>query len=412
MQSPEASWPSDVPAAVADTEGEATVSMDLSDVKGKSSGGRRAPMIATDPHDLVAQLGSEVAAVLSNALERVTTLATTGKIDRASLRALRDEVDHARRAAIMGQQCSRLAAGRVRVAHERLNLTNLLREALRQRGREIESRGIEVRQVLAPAEVSSDTTLAFSFLQAVLDWCFEHAVSRVDLALDVRSWPARARLVCSFAFEHPDRVDTNFAALEAERGRTVETMSWRLLHQTAAILGLTVQRKDDAGRTTLTVEFPETLPARVDSLITSTETEPDEPGNLFANSQPLAGRHVLVVAPRREVRNTVREAVRSMGLMVDYVTSLEEAAQFCRASMPHALVYEGSLRGERFERLRREWLDAVPNLAFVQIAEQGKAFELLHEAGRQFASVGRDAIVQQLPSALSFELSRLIGEGG
>ena len=68
-------------------------------------------MIAADAHDLVAQLGSEVAAVLSTALERVTTLATTGKIDRASLRALREEVDHARRAAIMGQQVSRLAAG-------------------------------------------------------------------------------------------------------------------------------------------------------------------------------------------------------------------------------------------------------------------------------------------------------------
>ncbi|MCW5635354.1 MAG: hypothetical protein KIT17_18600 [Rubrivivax sp.] len=386
--------------------------MDLSDVKGKSNGNRRAPMIAADAHDLVAQLGSEVATVLSTALERVTTLATTGKIDRASLRALREEVDHARRVAIMGQQVSRLAAGRVRVAHERINLTNLLREALRQRSREIESRGIEVRQVLAPAEVSSDTTLSFSFLQAVLDWCFEHAVSRVDLALDVRSWPARARLVCSFAFEHPDRVDTNFASLEAERGRTVETMSWRLLHQTAAVLALTVQRKDDGGRSTLTVEFPETLPARLDSLLpNSNEAEPDESGTLFANSQPLAGRHVLVVAPRREVRNTVRESVRNMGLMVDYVTSLDEATQFCRASMPHAVVFEGTLRGDRFERLRAEWLEVVPNLAFVQIAEQGKAFELLHEGGRQFASVGRDAIVQQLPAALSFELSRLVGDG-
>lgn len=411
MRPQPAPWPSSaLPTGAHAAEGDSTAAMDLSDVKGKPNGSRRAPMIAADPHDLVAQLGSEVATVLSTALERVTALATTGKIDRASLRALREEVDHARRAAIMGQQVSRLAAGRVRIAHERLNLTNLLREALRQRGREIESRGIEVRQVLAPAEVSSDTTLAFSFLQAVLDWSFEHAVSRVDLALDVRNWPARARLVCSFAFEHPDRVDTNFAALEAERGHTVETMSWRLLHQTAAVLGLTVQRKDDGGRTTLTVEFPETLPARIDSLLGS-ETEPEEPLTLFANSQPLAGRHVLVVAPRREVRNTVREAVRNMGLMVDYVTALEEAAQFCRASMPHAIVFESTLRGERFERLRAEWLEAVPNLAFVQIAEQGKAFELLHEAGRQFASVGRDAIVQQLPAALSFELSRLVGDG-
>ena len=159
------------------------------------------------------------------------------------------------------------------------------------------------------------------------------------------------------------------------------------------------------------MESPETRPARIDSLLTGSETEPDEPGTLFSNSQPLAGRHVLVVAPRREVRNTVRESLRHMGLMVDYVTSLEEAAQFCRASMPHAIVYEGNLRGERLERLRGEWVEAVPNLAFVQIADQGKAFELLHDGGRQFASVGRDAIVQQLPAALSFELSRLVGDG-
>ena len=37
-------------------------------------------------------------------------------------------------------------------------------------------------------------------------------------------------------------------------------------------------------------------------------------------------------------------------------------------------VFEGMLRGERLERLRSDWLESVPNLAFVQIAEQGKAF--------------------------------------
>jgi DNA-binding response OmpR family regulator len=123
----------------------------------------------------------------------------------------------------------------------------------------------------------------------------------------------------------------------------------------------------------------------------------------------MAGHHVLVVATRREIRNTVRESLRNMGMMVDFVTSLEEAEQFCRSSMPHAIVYDALLRGERFERLRNEWLTEVPNLAFVQLAESGHAFELLNVDGRQFASVGRDAIMQQLPSALSFELSRLAG---
>lgn len=146
-----------------------------------------------DANALVAQLGGEVARVLSSALERVTTLAATGRIDRASLRLLRDEIDRARRAAIMGQQTSRIASGRVRPARERIDLTALLLESLRQRSREIESRGIEVRQLFAPAEVMSDSTLLFSLLQSVLDWGFEHAVSRIELKLDIKSWPANAR---------------------------------------------------------------------------------------------------------------------------------------------------------------------------------------------------------------------------
>jgi DNA-binding transcriptional regulator YdaS (Cro superfamily) len=385
--------------------------MDLSDANAKAASARRAPVVTVDPNELLAQLGSEVASVLSHALERVTTLATTGKINRDSLRALRDEVDLARRIGIMGQQVSRFASGRVRVSHERLNLTNLLREALRQRGREIDARGIEVRQVFAPAEVSSDATLLFSLLQTVLDWGFEHAVSRVDLALDVRNWPARARLVCSYAFKPADQVDTAYTLLDSEHTHTLETMSWRLLQQTAAMLGLIVQRKDDAGRATLTIEFPDTLPPRVEGLGFSLEAEPEDPAAPL-NSQPLAGRHVLVMASRRELRNTVREAVRNMGLMVDFVTSVDEAAEFCRAGVPHALVYESTLRGERFERLRAELLAEVPNIAFIELGEEGRAFELHNVSGRQYASVGRDAILEQLPSALAFEISRLGGSTG
>lgn len=350
-----------------------------------------------DPHDLVAQLGSEVASTLSAAVERVHKLAATGKIDRSSLRALRDEIDHARRMGMMGQQLARLASGRVPVSRERMNLTNLLREALRQRAREIDARGIEVRQVFAPAEVMSDATLLFSLLQALLDWSFEHAVSRIDLTLDVRNWPVCARLACAFAHQQPDLVDDSQAAAAA-----LETMSWRLLHQIAAALGLKLQRKDVEGRTTLTLEFPETVPPRVER-----PEEFGDSGSDALNSQPLAGRHVLVVSARREVRNTVRQALRPMGLMVDFVTSADEAAEFCRAALPHALIHEASMAGERFERLRNGLLADAPGLAVIQIGEQGRAVETVNVGGRQIAIVGRDAILASLQATLTHELSRL-----
>jgi hypothetical protein len=359
-----------------------------------------------DTSALVAQLGGEVASALSLALERVNTLATTGRIERASLRALRDEVELARRIGIMGQQISRLRSGRVRLASERLDLTAMMREALLQRGREIESRGIEVRQQLQHAEVHCDATLLFTLLQATLDWSFEHAVGRIDFTIDMRSWPVHARLHCAYAYRNPDEVDSGMTPLEGAdngSGPSIDTMSWRLVQQTAGTLALPLTRRDGVSRTELCIEFPKTVG---EHLADAADGEAEEGAGQGLNSRPLAGSHVLVVASRREVRNLVREATRSMGLMVDFVTSIEEAREFCMGGMPHAVVHEGVLGGERFELLRQELLTSVPTLAFIQISEHGKAFEVTNVGGRQFASVGRDAIIESLPAALLFELAR------
>jgi len=106
------------------------------------------------------------------------------------------------------------------------------------------------------------------------------------------------------------------------------------------------------------------------------------------------------------VRNLVRTALRPMGLMVDFVTSVEDLRQLVADGLPHAVVYEAAIAGEAFERLRGEMLTEVPTLVFVRISDRGKAFEVLNIGGRQFTSVGRDAIMVALPEALTFELSR------
>ena len=376
--------------------------MNLSDLTGAPPAGKRMAE-PLDPQALVAQLGSEVAATLSSALERVTAFAATGKIDRAGLRLLREEIDKARRAGIMGQQVVRLGNGRVQMANESIDLTGLLREALRQRGREIDARGIEVRQVLGAAEVMSDTTLLFSLLQTTLDWSFEHAVSRIDLSIEIKSWPAHACLKVAYAHQPADEVDTTPGRNASLDELRLNTMAWRLLQQTAGVLGLVLLRRDQPGRTQLQLEFPQTLAPRLSA---APRLEAEERESQSHNSQPLAGRHVMVLAARREVRNVVRQALRPMGLMVDFVSTVEEARQLSADGLPHAVIYEAAIAGEAFERLRNEMLAEVPTLVFVRIAEQGKAFEVLNLGGRQFASVGRDAIMSALPEALTFELSR------
>ncbi len=360
---------------------------------------RDAPRPATSP-DLAAQVGSEVASALSSALERVTALATTGRIERADLRALREEIERARLAGMMAQQLVRLASGRVPLTPEPLDLTAMLREALLQRGREIESRGLTVRQRLKTAFVIGDATLTFTLLQTLLDWTFGHTRSAVEFELEQQNWPEQALLTCRFAWrpidEVPLRPETDAPPLDS--------LSWRLLAQTAATLELVLERADADGATELRITFPRTIAAAtVDgsaALRLGTDTAPALP------ARSLEGSHVLVVAARREVRNQVRAALRTLGLMVDFVTSVDEAREFCKSGMPHAVVHEAALGGEAFERLRAELLSALPTLAFVQITEDGKGFEVRAAGGRDAVCVARAAIGDSLPTALMFELSR------
>jgi uncharacterized protein with HEPN domain len=372
---------------------------DLPDVPGKVTA---ATAFAADSsgadsfRELVGQLGREVAVPMSTALERINAFATTGRIDRSSLRALRDEIEHARRIGLNAQQISRFASGRVRQNPERLNLTQTLRDALAQRGRETASRGIDLHQELKPTEVIIDASMCSALLQALLDWSFEHARSHIEFRIDIKSWPERARLGCRFAHIPADELPTR----ATEDKDVLDTVPWQLLRRLAQTLGLVLERDDSPGTAQLTLEFPRTVSEGMALL------ELDEPGNTGPNSQPMVGRHVLVIASRRETRNAVRDTLRSMGLMVDYVGSIDEARQFCSGGLPHAILFEAALAGENFRKLRAEWSQDVPTLAFIEISEQGRELEVHDIGGQRTSRIGRDVIASALPSALMFELSK------
>ena len=283
--------------------------MDLSDIARPALPSGRRLVEALNPQSLIAQLGREVASTLSSALERVAVLQATGRIDRDNLAALHAEIDRARRAGIMAQQVARLNQGDIQLSHERLDLTALLREALHQRRRETDTLGIEVHQQLAGALVMSDATLLFSLLQTVLDWCFEHASSRIDITLAVRAWPAHAVLAMKLAHQPPDAVDSGALPMADEVTSELNSMSWHLLQQTAAVLALKLDRDEWPGQTELKLEFPKTLAPRVEPAGTTDFQETVSP---TPSQQRLTGSHVLVLAARREVRNVVREALRPL----------------------------------------------------------------------------------------------------
>lgn len=372
------------------------------------------------PVDPLAQLGSEVAALLSDALERVNALATQSHLDKGTLRQLRDDLERARRLAIAGQQLQRLASGRVPVALEALDLTTALREALRLRTPELQARGLDLRQVLAPATVSSDPALLFTLLQALLDWAFEHAARLVSLRIEHQPWPARALLVCRFPHRLPSTVWPDAQATATPPA--LDSLSWRLLHQTATLLAVRPRRQGDAQITTLTLEFPDPLPTPAKGRPDAGTLHPDGPaGTAHAhpgpaheveaeawapNSQPLAGHHVLVLAGRRELRSRVRQALRPMGLMLDFVSTVEEASEFCRGGLPHILVHEAALGGLRLARLRTELLAEEPRLGWLQVTEEGRGVELREVQGRATLCLGADGLEEGLSAALMAALAQ------
>lgn len=381
--------------------------MDMSDVN--RNGGARSRSHPAPPaddsglserwHTIVAEIGVATAAPLTSALERIHALVSSGRIDRASLRALRDEVERARQAGMIGQQITRFASGRLRQSHERMQLADTLKGVLAHRHRETQARGIVLKPALKPAEVIVDASLLFSLLNTVLDWALDRARSSIEFRIEMKSWPAHARLCCRFSHRPADQGD----AVVAAPPDALDTLSWRLLEQTAWTMGLPLDRQDEGGSTTLAIEFPRTAGDEVEGVST---LEIDEGFAPSSNSKPLAGSHVLVISARRELRVQVRDALRNMGLVVDFVGSVDEATEFCRDSLPHAIIVESIQRGEKFAALREEISNEVPDFVFIEIIEEGNTFEMSGFSGSNVAKVGRDVIDSSLPSALMFELSK------
>jgi len=350
--------------------------------------------------ELVSQVGAEIAEPLTAALERIHVLTATGKIDRAGLRALRDEVEQARQAGMIGQQLTRFASGRVRQSHEVLQLEEVLKNVLALRSRETQARGIALKPQLKSARVIVDGSLLFSLLNATLDWALANAHAHIDFMVDFKTWPVHARLTCRFSNRPPDRQDDMVPAPVSPR---LDSLTWRLIEQTAWTMGLVVDRKDAAGVSTLVFEFPKTAGDEMEGLSAS---EIDDASMQSGNSKALAGSHVLIVASRREVRVLIRDALRNMSLLIDFVSSVDEAASFCKEGLPHAIIIESIQKGGRFTHFRDEILEEVPGFVFIEILEQGSTFEMSGTNGARMARIGRDVIASSLPAALMFELSK------
>lgn len=116
--------------------------------------------------DLVADIGADIAGPLSDALERIHEMSSSGRIDGQGLLALRIAVEEARQVGMTAQLLVRFASRRVRLSHEHLPLTAMLRDVLQHRGRDAGAHGLPLHQAstMQHAEVLADASMLFSLL--------------------------------------------------------------------------------------------------------------------------------------------------------------------------------------------------------------------------------------------------------
>lgn len=386
--------------------------------------------------EVVARVAAEVAMPLTQALDRVIALAATGSIDGDGLRALRDEIDGARRAGLRGQQIARFIVGQAHPGVERVALDEVLRAVLIEQAAGAQPGAVGHRPQLAAVPVMGDASLIHTLLRATADWCVAQSASAVDWLLDRKPWPVRGRLRCRF---QPRRTDAALAAPDpdapaaatadertevqpntptntplntppstpvstqsstptgTEPDTAAETLDWLLMQYAAHVAGVLVLRETDARHCQLTLEFPHAVDDQAEGTEAAQGTGAGGRGGAL-----MAGSQVLVLAGRRELRQLVREALRGHDLFIDYAPSVAAARDYCAEGLPQVLIYEAGFDGHALDGLRRQLAEQAPALAQIEITPSGQDYEIAPDRAR----VGADGLAQTLAAVLVMELSR------
>lgn len=345
---------------------------------------------------IISQMGGEVAMHLSAAqahLEALSPILTP----TPELQALQDRLARVRQIGMLGQQLARMAAGEVHQVPEEVSLTTILREILAQQKARAALRGVELHRAMHPATVLLDPSLLHSFVQHLTDWALAQAQDQLDIRLELHDWPPQARLQLTASHPQPSE----------EPPSSDQLLAWCLIEQMVRAQHLRLERLDRPDVTQLVIGFPQTLNQDADFGVGDDDAE--QLSSAFALSQasrPLAGSHWLVIAGQRDVRTEVREALSTSGMLVDFVGSVQEAASFCQDSMPHGILFEAILGGERVERLRHRLSARAPQLVWVEMAAEGLHALAGEPALGRPARIGRDALSGQLVALLESEYTR------
>lgn len=357
-------------------------------------GGNAEQPWSLDAHwpELVAGLADQITEGVSALQNSIDQLLARDRITSAEHRSLSIPTQRLKMAGVSTQQIHRFYGGRIRQSHEKVDMAQLVEGILQDRKVELGVLGIELRRKLKPVEVLVDPTVAYTFVNAVLDWGLPFG-NRIDVRMDMNAWPKHARLQVRVS---NDGAPPSSVAM-------LDSLSWVLIRQIAQTAGgVEISREVTDDGVSFTALFTRTVQA-VDG-ISAVELS-DDHSSMFKS---LSGIYVLTISPTLQIRADIRDALREIGVMSDSVVDFEQARQALRSRMPNLIIVDSEIKGEAFELFRRELLREVFEFPFVEISPDDSSFDMSGFGELSMAKVGRGNIREALGTAVMFELAKMM----
>jgi hypothetical protein len=352
-----------------------------------------------DPWSVPGIVGMELARQWEHLNAIGGDLRRTQAASRGQLRALADVARRIRYLAMQSQQLSRLAGGRLRQSHERIDLKSMVEQVAVDNRREHTARALELELQLHSVEVIVDPGLLHSLVETAFD-CVGRYGAVISVLLKVSNWPEHAIL----EFRSREVVKAGEPGLGTGSAAPHESVAWVLLAQLARTTGVLLQRETVEDQMVLRLQFPRTV-KRLEGL-SAVEIDAND-GSLF-ESRPMAGHRLLLVSNNALVREELRVICRDMGLVLDIAPSVVQAVRQCELDKPDGIVIDEHLHDKAFDQLLADLVRYDTNYPCIEIAAKPNVVEIASWMGDNISRVSQDAMRTQLPSILVMALAKVL----
>jgi hypothetical protein len=350
---------------------------------------------------IVGTIGEEFAHILTNAMELIVHAAANPRSFGNDLTRTHLLVDGLRHKAMALQQISRLAQNQVRQSHEKLSLQQVVQGLLTERQAEYAAAGVVVNTRFKPVDIIVDPGLLVSLIAAALNWVTEFGTV-VRLATSMKNWPQHGQL--SLIASQGVRLQTDID----NKSVVNQSIAWHLLQQTALSMGVGLELSETVHERNLMIEFPRTVVALEG--MTMMEMDAGSASDSFGSvhSNFIAGHQVLLISSDYGFYRQVRDICKGLSLVCEQAPNVETAERMCEQRVPHLIMCDENLADERYDALLADLERHSPGFPTIMVGEGDHGFELSGWSSSNKSRISRNQVLEQLPSALTIELSRSI----